>query len=216
MLVGDVLNLVAQLSMGLDSPTADDQKIWLGYLNLAHFDLFAQTATVNAGISIQTDQLNVTNGVCDPFTQPIYSIRSAYQIDTNRILQPSTYDKILKQDPGRQIQADPTSWYVINGRLNTWPLATLTTVSGSGVGVIYNTQPVVFGLNDDLSLYYPLAFHPILVDGTCYYMFQSESGFSNQTKMQSSEMKWSKGKTNLFNYFVALGGKTSFSTFSRL
>ena len=34
MLVGDVLNLVGQLSIGLDSPTADDSAIWLNYLKI--------------------------------------------------------------------------------------------------------------------------------------------------------------------------------------
>jgi hypothetical protein len=216
MLVGDVLNFASQLSMGLDSPTADDAAIWLGYLNLAHFELFAQTATVNAGIPLITDKLNVTDGVCDPFTQSIYSVRSAYRIDINRVLQPTTYDKVLAQDPGGQILANPTHWYIINSILYTWPISTLTIEDGSGVGVIYNTQPIVFGMNDDLSLYYPVAFHPLLIDGTCYYMFQSETGFKNQEKMRTAEMRWTKGKTNLFNYFIALGGKTSFSTFNRL
>lgn len=216
MLVGDVLNLVGQLSIGLDSPTADDSAIWLNYLNLAHFELYAQTATVNTVIPIQTDQLNVTDGLCDPFTLPIFSVRSAYRIDTNRELQPTTFDRIMTRDPGLTILGDPIMWYIVGTRMHTWPITTLLTADGSGVGVIYNVQPPVFGPNDDLSLYYPTAFHPLLVDGTCYYMFQSEAGFNNQEKMRRADLQWTTGKTNLFNYFVALGGKTNFSTFNWL
>lgn len=216
MLVGEILNLVAELSIGLDSPTADDIPIFLNYLNLAHFELFSQTATVNPIVNIQRDVLAVTDGVVDPLTHDVFSFRSVYRADLNVQIHPTSIDKIIERDPSNITTGDPSFWYYSNGRLNVWPLFTQGTDIG-GIGVLYNTQPAPLGQNDDLSDYYPIGFHPLLVEGTCYYLFQSETGFKNDAKMNRSYKRWKDGKTILYNYLITLGsGKTFRSTYSRI
>lgn len=217
MFVGEILNLVAQLSIGLDSPTTDDQSIFLNYLNLAHFELYKKVASVNTIIPIQRDILNVADGVVDPLTQPIFNIRSVYRKDINLQLIPSSFDKIQVMDPSLIITGEPAYWYYINSTLNVWPLFTQATENG-GIGVVYDVQPVLFDLDDnsDLSVYYPIAYHPLLVDGTCYYMFQSETGFRNESKMTLMYNRWEAGKTTLYNYLMMSGGKNLYSTYSRI
>lgn len=212
MLVTDVLNLVANLSIGLDNPTDDDQEIFLRYLNLAHFELFQHTAPVNPFIPIQSDMLDVNNGVVDNLTAPLFSFRSVYRTDSNKELIPYSYDKILDKDPGLIITGEPIYWYYINNKLNVWPLWT----EEEGIGVRYNIASNPFQLNNDLSPIYPVQFHPLLIDGTCYYLFQTETGFKNESKMMNSQKRWKNGISNIYNYFVMLGGKPIYSTYSKI
>jgi len=212
MLVTDVLNLVANLSIGLDVPTEDDQQIFLRYLNLAHFKLFGHTAPVNPFIPIHSDILDVNNGVVDNLTAPIFSFRIVYRTDTNKPLIESSYDEIISKDPGLTIIGQPSYWYFANNSINVWPLWT----QAQGIGARYNVSSDLFEINDDLSPIYPLQFHPLLVDGTCYYLFQTESGFKNEVKMTLAKSEWKKGMTDLYNYFRTLGGKKIYSTFSKV
>lgn len=216
MLVGEILNLVSQLSIGLDSPTNDDIPIFLSYLNLAHYELYKKVASVNTIIPIQRDILNVTNGIVDPLTQSMFKIRSVYRNDINVQLKPYIYNRIQEKDPSLSITGEPIYWYYINNTLSVWPLFTQTIANG-GIGVVYNIQASPFDLeeNSDLSIYYPEVYHPLLVDGTAYYMFQSETGFRNDNKMNAMATRWEVGKTNLYNYFLMSGGDNFYSTYSR-
>ncbi len=60
---------------------------------------------------------------------------------------------------------------------------------------------------------YPLAYHPVLVDGALYYLFQEEGGFKSPQKAQAAEQRWEIGKTRLISYLYQASG-SSFSTFS--
>lgn len=212
MLARDVLNLVANLSIGLDTPTANDEEIFLRYLNLAHFDLFAHTATVNPFIPKQSDILDVNNGVVDNLTAPLFSFRVVYRTDTNTPLISYSYDKIIESDPGLTITGEPKYWYFSENAINVWPLWT----QPQGIGARYNVEVTPFGINDDLSPIYPAHFHPLLVHGTCYYLFQTESGFKNEVKMAKADVRWEKGKSDMYNHFLMIGGKPIFSTYSNI
>lgn len=212
MLVSDVLDLVANLSIGLDNPTQDDEEIFLRYLNLAHFELFSRTASINPFVTIQSDVLNVNDGVVDNLTAPLFSIRSVYSTDSKSSLIPYSYNRILDLDPTLTQTGQPQYWYYVNNTLNVWPLWT----KDEGIGVRYVVAAEPFDLNDDLSPLYPPTFHPLLVDGTCYYLFQTESGFKNETKMLKAEKRWMNGTTDLYNYLLMVGGKPIYSTFSNI
>lgn len=212
MLVNDVLNLVATLSIGLDNPTDNDKQIFLKYLNLAHFKVCQETALINPNVSIQSDILDVNNGVVDDLTAPLLSFRSVYNADSNIPLSSYPYDRILKKDPALKITGSPVYYYFINKKLNVWPLITQTQL----IGVRYNTIPSIFNINDDLSPLYPELYHPVFIDGTAYYIFQGESGFKNETKMLMAQKEWLKGKADLFNYFRILSGNSIYSTYSAI
>jgi hypothetical protein len=215
MLVGEIIDLIAKLSIGLDSPTVDDRSIYLSYLNLAHFELYKKVAAVNTRIAIQRDILNVTNGVVDPLTKDMFNIRSVYRNDINFQLKPYSFDKIQTRDPSLIYTGQPTYWYYINNQLTVWPLFTQTVENG-GIGVVYDLQPLPFDLDDnsDLSIYYPVPYHPVLIDGASYYMFQSETGFRTESKMNSMMTRWETGKNNLYNYLRVSGGKSTYSTYN--
>lgn len=212
MLVSDILDLMANLGIGLDEPTKDDNEIYLRYLNLAHFELYRHTASVNPFLILQKDILSVNNGVVDSLTAPLFSIRKVYRTDTNLGLIAYSIDKVLDSDPSLSVIGNPIYWYYANNNLNVWPLWT----QQDGLGVIYNTEINYLKINDDLNSYYPLSFHPLLADGAVYYLFQSETGFKNDIKMKKAEERWNEGRTNLYNYFLTVAGKPIYSTFSRI
>jgi hypothetical protein len=60
----------------------------------------------------------------------------------------------------------------------------------------------------------PPLYKQILADGASYYLFQSETGFKDQLKMQAAMMRWKEGKQKLFAYMKNRGGNKFFSTYS--
>jgi hypothetical protein len=57
-------------------------------------------------------------------------------------------------------------------------------------------------------------YHQVLVDGASYYLFQSETGFKDQIKMQSAMMRWEENKKKLFSYMKNISGQKILSTYS--
>lgn len=55
MTVSDLLGLMANLSVGLDNTNAAERAIFLQYLNLAHFELYQETASFNQDLIIQEE-----------------------------------------------------------------------------------------------------------------------------------------------------------------
>ncbi|CAK9254197.1 unnamed protein product [Sphagnum jensenii] len=127
----EIINLVSDLSIGLDTPTPDDQAVFVRYLNLAHGRTFPKNSR-------------------------------------------------------RQPCGQPWAWYYASQNLYVYPLTTSDPDAGSGqLGVSYIAQPVSLSLATvSADLPYPAHYHPVLVDGTCYYLFQTEAGFKNDLKMK--------------------------------
>ena len=213
MLVSDILNITANFSLGLDFPTPDDLPIYLRYLNLAHFEAYRYTALINPFLNVNRETLDVDNGIAPPLSNTFFSIRKVYRTDTNKPLIETSYDEIIDKDPSLTQAGFPDYWYFINNSLNVWPLWT----QAQGVGIIYNRSVTPLNLNDDLSPPYPVEFHPVLADGTAYFLFQGEeAGFKNDSKMKIAQDRWNKGKADLYNYLFAVSRKKVYSTYSRI
>lgn len=91
----------------------------------------------------------------------------------------------------------------------------LNAASFSNIGITYIPQPALLDINTtsgEISM--PTLYQYILADGAAYYVFQSETGFKDQSKMMECKARWEKGKRDLFSYYKNFGGKQFFSTYS--
>lgn len=91
----------------------------------------------------------------------------------------------------------------------------LSYASFSNIGITYIPQPALLTqLTLSANILIPSLYQYILADGAAYYVFQSETGFKDQTKMQTSYTRWMEGKQRLFAYLRNQGGQKYYSTYS--
>lgn len=206
----EIITLIAGLSIGLDEPTASDSIIFLRYLNLAYFEILRPTLLRNPIYPKQREILQCTDGILESTSSSIYSIRSIYLPDLNTQLKATNIDAILKIDPSlTQTATTPQFYYYDSGVINVHPLFT------GNIGIVYLGSPEPLDINSvSTDIYIPELYHSVLVDGASYYLFQSETGFKNELKMQMALQRWNDGKTQLMAYLASLGGQKFYSTYS--
>lgn len=217
--VAEIINLVADLSIGLDTPAADDQAVFLKYLNLAHAELFRKTAAASPVVKIlRENNLNVTDGKVDALSQSPFLIRTVTMMDQNKPLLATSLEAIEKTDPLLTKTGQPWGWYYANKTVCIYPLASSNAEAGTNqVGVSYLAEPLSLTLNTlSADIPYPALYHPVLVDGTCYYLFQTEAGFKNDLKMKLALDRWERGKSELLCYLRNLSGQQYYSTYTEV
>lgn len=208
--VKEIITLLSTLSIGLDDPSESDTVVFLRYLNLAYFELLRSTILKNPIYPKTRETLVCTNGVLSPTSNNIYSIRRVYVPDSNKFLNETNFDYISKIDPALlYTSTTPELYYYNSGNVNIYPIYT------GNIGIVYCSNPSSLNINSLSSdIYIPELYHSVLIDGASYYLFQSETGFKNEIKMQESLNKWKEGKTLLSEYLVTLGGQKYYSTYS--
>lgn len=208
--VKEIINLVSGLSIGLDEPTESDSVIFLKYLNLAYFEILRSTILKNPIYPKLRETVQSTDGVLDATAQSIFSIRSVYLPDSNTQLTGTNLDFISESDPSlSQTSTNPQFYYYDSGKINVYPLYT------GNVGIVYSPNPEMLTINGlSYDIYIPELYHSVLIDGTTYYLFQSETGFKNEMKMQTAMKRWEDGKSLLSAYLSGLGGQKTYSTYS--
>lgn len=213
--VSEILKLLATLSIGLDDLGESDITVFMQYINLAYFELLQATINESPLVVKLNEQLDCTNGVVSSTSQEIFIPKVIYDIRTNRQLLGSSEEDVLKVDPALIKTGNPDRWYYANGVINTYPISTTTVITGGGIGIRYIAKPdalTASSLSADILI--PSLYHQVLVDGASYYVFQSETGFKDQTKMLSAQVKWEDGKKKLFSYMKNISGKKHLSTYS--
>jgi hypothetical protein len=213
--VSEILKLLATLSIGLDDPQDSDIVIFMKYINLCYFELLQETISQSPLVVKLNEQLDCINGVLAPTSQEIFIPKQIYNISTNLPLAATLESKIIDNDPGLIQTGDPQCWYYANGVINVYPLATSLVTSGNGFGVRYIPQPKPLTENSvSADILIPTLYQQVLADGASYYLFQSETGFKDQLKMQTSMVRWMEGKRKIFAYMKNISGKNIFSTYS--
>ena len=117
--------------------------------------------------------------------------------------------RALEMDPEFK-QPGPLTSYVL--KKNT---ILLVPYQSMPLDVVVWYIPEVVSLTEDTqesNIPYPLAYHPVLVDGALYYLFQEEGGFKNTQKAQAAEQRWEMGQSRLLSYLYNASGET-LSTF---
>lgn len=215
--VAAIISLLANLSIGLDDPNDDDIIVFLQYINLCYFELLQATISQNPLVVKLNEQVDCTNGVLSSTSQPIFIPKDIYNVSLNVPLTPTIEENVLKKDPGLTKTGIPQEWYYANGVINVYPLATSLASEGKGFGVRYIPQPspLDYGTKSQ-EILIPTLYQHVLADGASYYLFQSETGFKDQNKMQAAMMRWKEGKQKLFAYMKNISGNKFFSTYSAI
>lgn len=215
--VQQILNNVARLSIGLDEPTSDDTGVYLEYLNLAHLELFRKTAAMNPLIAVVQKDGTTADGAGEIKLGVLpFEIVQVYNTTGARTLAHSSYGELRKRYPAWDAATSPQYWYVgpssdgVGQSVRVYPKA-----DGQTIRVLYTAQPALFTADTlEAAIPYPPAFHNVLVDGTCYYLFQGESAFKDAVKIQMAVDRWRVGQMALFNYLKGASGMKAYSTYS--
>jgi hypothetical protein len=115
----------------------------------------------------------------------------------------------LEKDPAFKATGYPHQYYLQGQKVTFYPVQTAVMT----VKVSYTPQPLPFTeQTQEPDIPYPLAYHPVLVDGALYYLFQEEGGFKNAQKAVAAEQRWDQGQSRLLSYLYNASGET-LSTF---
>lgn len=212
--VADILKLLATLSIGLDEPSESDVVVFMQYINLCYFELLQEVLTENPLVAILNESLDCNGGNLDSTSQPLFIPKSIYDIARNIQLRGTTFEDVIKRDPGITKTGEAQEWYYSSGVISVYPKTTSLVSDGKGFGVRYIAQPMPLQATTPSSdILIPALYQQILADGASYYLFQSETGFKDQFKMQAAMARWQTGKQKLFAYMKNISGKKYFSTY---
>ncbi len=214
--VSEILKLLATLSIGLDDPSDSDKVVFMQFINLCYFELLQTTLSQSPLATINHETLDCTDGDCAFTSTPIFIPKVVYDIASNTPLIGTTYDAVISKDPGlTNTEGTAQEWYYSGGIISVYPLVTSIVADGNGIGIRYIEQPAPLTENSESSeILIPYMYQQVLADGASYYLFQSETGFKDQTKMASAMTRWEDGKRKLFAYMKNVSGKKYFSTYS--
>ena len=210
MTVSELLTLMGHLSVGNDNVSALERAIFLQYLNLAHCELYQGTASLNQDLW-QLETLTTEEGQTTiPLARPPYRLQRVYDLTHHWPLSPLSFADLLHKDPEFKDRGSPRHYSLHQQTLRFYPAPSAVL----SVQVAFVPQPVLLKENTlEEEIPYPLAYHPVLVDGALTYLFQEEGGFKNPQKAQAAEQRWEIGKTRLISYLYQASGST-FTTFS--
>ena len=205
-----LLTLMGHLSLGNDNIGAAERSIFLHYLNLAHFELYQVTATFNQDLIVFETLTNVQGENTVTLARSPYALQSVYDQTHQKLLTRISLADLLKKDPAFKATGHPFHYFLQSRRIHFYPLQTAV----MSVKVGYVPQPVpLTEQTEEQDIPYPLAYHPVLVDGALYYLFQEEGGFKNAQKATEAERRWDTGRSRLLSYLYNASGET-LSTFS--
>ena len=214
MQVSALLSLMGNLSLGNDNITKEEWTIFLQYLNLAHLELYQVTANFNQDLLTHVTLANPAGSNQVQLPEIPYLVNSVYDLTHQRQLHKVCLSEViakdLEQDPLSNNTGHPTKYFVQKDILQFVPMQTAITA----IKIWYIPQPIILAENTpEQDIPYPFAYHPVLVDGALYYLFQEEGGFKNLQKAVDAKERWEVGQTKLLSYLYNASGAV-LSTFS--
>jgi len=215
MKIAELLTLMGHLSVGNDNITPTERAIFLQYLNLAHLELYQETANFNQDLLIRENLISQQGANTVMLSGMPYLISTVYVLTPEKQKLPrlSVVDAAEEnRNAHRTPSGTPSAYFVQKNILSFFPPQT-TPVSTI---VWYVPQPkTLTEATEEGDIPYPVAYHPVLADGALYYLFQEEGGFKNTQKEHEARKRWETGKSKLISYLFSSGGQT-FSTFSSI
>ena len=212
MQVADLITLMGTLSVGSDNVPSSERAIFLQYLNLAHFQLYQETALWNDDLLVtETLQKDQDSPSVSLSSYP-YAMNSVYDATHGASLKQKSIREILGEDPLLTATGNPTHYYRQKNLLFLYPLQ----ATPIEVSLWYTPSPIPLNEGmEETDIPYPAAFHPVLADGALYYLFQQEGGFKNTQKENEAKERWKTGRTNLLSYLYSDSAQI-LSTFSNV
>jgi hypothetical protein len=173
-------------------------------------ELYQITANFNQDLLVQVTLANQVDSNQVQLPETPYLVNSVYDLTHQRQLRRISLNDAITKDPAFIANGNPTQYFVKRDVLEFVP--TQTAITSINVG--YVPQPTTLTeQTPEQDIPYPLAYHPVLVDGALYYLFQEEGGFKNLQKAQAAQARWEIGQTRLLAYLYNSSGQL-FSTFS--
>ncbi len=211
MKVSELLTLMGHLSVGNDNITPMERSIFLQYLNLAHLELYQETANFNQDLLIQENLISQQGANTVMLSKMPYLISTVYVLTLGQKKLPrlSVVDAAEKE-PGAH--GTPSAYFIQKNVLSFVPPQSAPV---SAIVWYVPQPPTLTEATEEGDVPYPVAYHPVLADGALYYLFQEEGGFKNTQKELEARKRWETGKSKLLSYLHSSSGQT-FSTFSSL
>lgn len=209
MKVSELLTLMGHLSVGNDNITPTERAIFLQYLNLAHLELYQETANFNQDLLVQENLISQQGSNTVTLSKMPYLVSTVYVLTPGK----QKLSRLSVADVGDYDVNDkgtPNAYFVQKDAIR------FITAQTTAITVIvwYVPQPsVLTEATEEEDVPYPVAYHPVLADGALYYLFQEEGGFKNTQKEHEAKKRWETGKSRLLSYLHSSSGQT-FSTFS--
>ena len=197
MTVIELLKLMGSLSLGEQNIAASEQAIFLQYLNLAHLELYGETASWNTDLYIR-ENINKPENVSSftlahtPLVMGTVSVPSA-----KRHLKRISLEEAFQGDPDLTHEGPVRGYTVQKNKVLLLPY------EAKALSLVVWYIPQASPLQEttpEQEIPYPATYHNLLADGALYYVFQEEGGFKNPQKMLDAKQRWVLGKQRLISY----------------
>ena len=211
MIVSEMLDMMALLSVGADTLTPATQAIFLKYLNLANKWLYAETASLNPDLLVNESITTETGAESVDLAEEPFSVSKVYVDDFYSALELKFFLDFLDLKRNMRLSGRPQFFTFRKKELSFYPVET-----GKQYTLDIWYVPPVSTLESDTGedgIPLPVAFHPVLVDSALYYLFLDEEGFKETRKAQDAKERAQKGKDRLVAYLYA-NTRQTISTFS--
>lgn len=197
--VSDMISLIRTLGIG-DISTNDNKstEIALQFLNLAHDELYRETAPINCDI-FEHDTLQNSVGIYSvTLTKIPFSIAAVFPQGFKYTLKHRSLIQFQLEKFKYQYSTSPCIYNNVGQVLSFYPYVTNAQYT---FDIWYPPERTVLDLNTpEASIPYPLSYQSVLVNGALYYQFQDESGFKSSRKEDNAEKRWIEGKQDLKSY----------------
>ena len=197
MTVIELLKMMGSLSLGEQNIAASENAIFLQYLNLAHLELYGETANWNTDLYIQ-ERINKPANVSsfnlahNPFVMGTVSVPSA-----KKHLKRVSLEEAFQGDPDLTHEGPVTGYALQKNKVLLLPY------ENKALSLVVWYIPQASPLQEttpEADIPYPVTYHNLLADGALYYVFQEEGGFKNPQKMMDAKQRWVLGKQRLVSY----------------
>ena len=210
----EILHTMGTLSIDNDNFNENEQNVInLKYVNLFHFPLFSATANLNEDLPFNEVKTKTSGNLSIQLNYMPFLVQSVYDKTNRRVLSKKSFSEILQRDPDLSSRG-AAYWYYTKGKdIFLYPHQ-LDNVIDLGVWYTKNPEPFLLTTTEE-EIPYPVPFHPLLVDGGLYYLFQDVGGFRNTQKENEAKIRCETGKSNLLSYLYNRNGRF-FTTYSNV
>ena len=210
MKIKDMIYSMKVLGIGEVHDDETTEKIALIYLNLAHNQLYRETANLNDDVLEEETITSVANQSYFNLSRKPFLISELYRQGYDYELEGLSSRDFRKYKRINRTYGNPIIYNRKGRTINFFPIISDVPYT---FDILFAPEITPLAMNteeDDIP--YPIEYHGVLVDGALYYLFQDESGFKNISKENESLKRWDKGRMDLVSYFYGYN-KQKISTF---
>ncbi len=208
--VSDMISAMNILGIGEVYNDDDSTRIALVFLNLAHDELYRETANLNSDVLVKDIITTTANQSILPLGRPTFSVSKVLQVGSKRKIKGKSVLEFADYESENIESADPLIYTKIKQTVNIHPIIP-TSIYTFNIWSVPERTPLFINTLES-AIPYPLSYQSVLVNGALYYLFQDESGFKNQTRENEALRRWINGKSDLISYLYGSNNQ-SINTF---